>query len=91
MNEKSNIKTAIIGAGCFWCTEAIFKNITGVISVEPGYSGDIINKPTYQKICVSSTCHAEVVKISYNTEVIDFETLVKINLLTHDPTTLNNQ
>ena len=91
MNEKSNIKTAIFGAGCFWCTEAIFKNITGVISVEPGYSGGIINNPTYQEVCVGSTGHAEVVKITYNPEVIDFETLVKINLLTHDPTTLNKQ
>lgn len=86
-----NVQTAVLGAGCFWCVEAIFQNIDGVEKVEPGYSGGKIANPTYKMVCYGNTGHAEVAKIWYNPEVISYETLLEVFWHTHDPTTLNRQ
>lgn len=90
-SSKDILATAVFGGGCFWCTEAIFKTINGVVKIEPGYAGGNIHNPSYKDICTGQTGHAEVIKVTYEPQVIDFATLVRIHLTTHDPTTLNYQ
>ena len=85
------IKTCYFGGGCFWCTEAIFKNINGVISIYPGYMGGDTKNPTYKQVCEGLTGHAEIVKIDYNSSIISFKDLLSVFFSTHDPTTLNRQ
>jgi len=82
---------AIFGAGCFWCVEAIFSQLEGVINVESGYTGGIIDNPTYESVCSGATNHAEVCKITYNQDIITFEELLRLFFQMHDPTTLNRQ
>ncbi|MCC9607144.1 peptide-methionine (S)-S-oxide reductase MsrA [Blastopirellula sp. JC732] len=82
---------ATFGGGCFWCTEAIFARLNGVTHVEPGYSGGTTDNPTYEAVCRGTTGHAEVIRIEYNPEVVDFASLLEIFFQTHDPTTLNRQ
>lgn len=84
-------KTATFGSGCFWCTEAIFQKLKGVLSVTPGYSGGKRENPTYDQVCSGATGHAEVVHIQYDSEIISFEELLQVFWKTHDPTTLNRQ
>ena len=79
------------GGGCFWCTEAIFQRITGVVKVESGYSGGTVTNPTYREVCSGATGHAEVVEITYNPGEISFDDLLRIHLGTHNPTTVNRQ
>ena len=86
-----NQATAVFGGGCFWCLEAIFSELQGVLEVVPGYSGGHLENPTYEQVCTDQTGHAEVVKITYNREVISYEDLLRIFFSTHDPTTLNRQ
>lgn len=86
--EKSQ---AVFGAGCFWCVEAIFQNLKGVESVESGYSGGEIKNPSYKEVCMGVTGHAEVVKVTFNPEVISYKKLLEVFFQTHDPTTLNKQ
>lgn len=81
----------IFGNGCFWCTEAIFQELKGVINVQPGYSGGRIKKPTYKQVCSGKTGHAEVIQITFDPTQINFEVLLNIFFITHDPTTLNRQ
>jgi peptide methionine sulfoxide reductase msrA/msrB len=88
--EKEEGK-ATFGGGCFWCTEAIFQRLQGVLKVESGYSGGRTVNPTYREVCSGLTGHAEVVQISFDPEKINYEDLVKIHLSTHNPTTLNQQ
>ncbi len=88
-NQKQEI--AIFGAGCFWCVEAVFQNLKGVIKVESGYSGGKIKNPTYSEVCTGQTGHAEVAKITFNPDIVSFETLLSVFFKTHDPTTLNYQ
>ena len=83
--------TATFGAGCFWCTEAIFQQLNGVVSVESGYSGGARPNPTYDQVCSGATGHAEVTQIVYNPSVIGFDELLEVFWKTHDPTTLNRQ
>ncbi|MDD3497926.1 MAG: peptide-methionine (S)-S-oxide reductase MsrA [Candidatus Moranbacteria bacterium] len=85
------IKEAYFGGGCFWCTEALFFRLKGVIDVISGYAGGTIESPTYEKVCTGKTGHAEVVKIKYDPDIIGYETLVSIFFSTHDPTTLDRQ
>lgn len=85
------MQTAIFGAGCFWCTEAIFQNLKGVTSVLPGYTGGLVPNPTYEQICGGDTGHVEVAKIEFDSEVIKFSDLLNVLFATHDPTTLNRQ
>ncbi len=82
---------AIFASGCFWCTEAIFDNLNGVISVVPGYIGGTVSNPSYEQVCSGTTGHAEAIKITYDREVLSFENLLKVFFETHDPTTLNRQ
>ena len=82
---------AILASGCFWCTETIFDNVLGVVSVVPGYIGGKIPNPKYEEICTGTTGHAEAVKIEYDTNIISFSKLLEIFFKTHDPTTLNRQ
>ena len=82
---------AILASGCFWCTETIFDNVSGVVSVIPGYIGGKISNPKYEEICTGTTGHAEAVKIKYDTNIISFSKLLEIFFKTHDPTTLNRQ
>lgn len=84
-------ETAVLGSGCFWCTEAIFKELRGVKSIEPGYSGGTVPNPTYEQVCSGSTGHAEVAQITFDPSVISFELLLKIFFTVHDPTTPNRQ
>lgn len=81
----------VFGGGCFWCTEAMFREIEGVSTVISGYCGGETNDPTYYEVCNGTTGHAEVIEITYDPTVISFDSLVKIHLTTHDPTTLNRQ
>ncbi len=83
--------TATFGAGCFWCVEAVFQNLEGVVSVVSGYEGGKISNPTYKEVCSGLTGHAEVIQIIYDPAVISFEDLLEVFWQTHDPTTLNRQ
>lgn len=82
---------ATFGGGCFWCLEAIFSDLTGVLKVIPGYSGGHVPNPTYQQVCNTDTGHAEVVQITYDGEILSYRELLEIFFSTHDPTTLNKQ
>lgn len=85
------MKTLIFGGGCFWCTEAIFKYVSGVEDVVPGYIGGTTLNPTYEEVCTGKTGHAEAVKISYDETKTTLGELLKIFFKTHDPTTRNRQ
>ncbi len=85
------MEVATFGAGCFWCVEAIFQSITGVISIEPGYAGGEVENPTYEDVCSGNTGHAEVCRIKFDDSKVSFEDLLNIFWTTHDPTTLNRQ
>ncbi|MEM0997857.1 MAG: bifunctional methionine sulfoxide reductase B/A protein [Bacteroidota bacterium] len=89
--EGEQYREATFGAGCFWCIEAVFQDLRGVISVESGYSGGHVSKPTYREICSGLTGHAEVARILFDPEIITFEELLEVFWMTHDPTTLNRQ
>ena len=91
MSSLAQTETATFGGGCFWCTEAIFKNLKGVENVESGYSGGKTKNPTYQEVCTGETGHAEVIQITFNPKVISFRELLEVFWETHDPTTLNRQ
>jgi len=84
-------KEIIFGTGCFWCSEAVFSQVKGVIQVTPGYSGGHKNNPTYGEVCSGLTGHAEVVKIQYDDNIISLRELLEIFLAIHDPTSLNRQ
>lgn len=80
-----------LGGGCFWCVEAVFQRIEGVISVKPGYAGGKTLNPTYKEICTGKTGHAEVAQITYDPKIVTFEQILDVFWLSHDPTTLNRQ
>ncbi|MBI5466624.1 MAG: peptide-methionine (S)-S-oxide reductase MsrA [Candidatus Kerfeldbacteria bacterium] len=82
---------ATFGSGCFWCTEAIFRDLNGVLAVTSGYAGGTVPNPTYEQICGGQTGHAEVVQVEFDPAAISYSQLVEIFFLTHDPTTMNRQ
>jgi peptide-methionine (S)-S-oxide reductase len=88
-NRENEVAT--LGAGCFWCTEAVFQNIKGVVEVVSGYSGGSVKNPTYEQICSSSTGHAEVSQITYDPKILSYDELLFIFWGIHNPTTLNQQ
>jgi len=90
-NNMDSLQIATFGSGCFWCTEAIFERVNGVVKVESGYSGGTVENPSYQEVCTGTTGHAEVTQITYDPSVISFDELLEIFWKTHDPTTLNKQ
>ena len=87
----SNEKIAILAGGCFWCTEPVFTQLKGVIKVESGYVGGHTENPTYKTISNGDTGHAEAVRITFDAEMISFESLLEVFLVAHDPTTPNRQ
>ncbi|CAK9884936.1 MAG: Peptide methionine sulfoxide reductase MsrA [Candidatus Erwinia impunctatus] len=82
---------ATLAAGCFWCTEAVFKQLAGVTSVESGYTGGSVPHPTYQQVCSGETGHAEAIRIGFDPEIISYGVLLDVAMATHDPTQLNRQ
>jgi peptide-methionine (S)-S-oxide reductase len=87
----SALELATLAGGCFWCTEAIFKRVKGVVSVTPGYAASRIPNPSYEQVCTGNTGAAEAIQIRYDPQVISYEKLLDIFWHTHDPTTLNRQ
>ena len=86
-----NIEVAILGNGCFWCTEAVFQLVKGVTKVESGYSGGDTVNPTYKDICTGTTNHAECLRVSYDSNIVTYEDILKVFWESHDPTTRNRQ
>lgn len=91
MADGAKADTATFGTGCFWCTEAIFQQLNGVLKVSSGYSGGQKPNPSYKEVCEGNTGHAEVVQIVYDPTKISFDELLEVFWQTHDPTTLNRQ
>ncbi len=89
--ENKNLETATLGAGCFWCVEAVFDDLQGVESVESGYSGGHTESPTYKEVCSETTGHAEVAQVKFNPEEISFKEILQVFFTVHDPTQLNRQ
>jgi peptide-methionine (S)-S-oxide reductase len=88
---NKNIQSAVFAGGCFWCTEAVFQDLKGVISVLPGYTGGNMDNPTYDRVSGGNTGHAEAIKIDFDQDIISFDDLLSVFFNTHDPTTLNRQ
>jgi peptide-methionine (S)-S-oxide reductase len=88
---SENIDTATFGTGCFWCTEALFEQLNGVVKVTSGYSGGQVSNPTYKQVCTGETGHAECVQIQYEPQKISYDELLEVFWQVHDPTTLNRQ
>lgn len=86
-----NKETIVLGGGCFWCTEAVFKMLKGILSVLPGYAGGTTPNPTYASVCNGDTGHAEVVEIVYDPSLIKLEDILTVFFGSHDPTTVNRQ
>ena len=85
------METAVLGGGCFWCLEAVYKRFEGVLSVASGFAGGNAEDPTYEQVCTGETGHAEVVKIEFDPLIISYDGLLDIFWKLHDPTTLNRQ
>lgn len=90
-NPQSNHEVATLGAGCFWCVEACFEQLKGVISVVSGYSGGHVPSPSYEQVCTKTTGHAEVVRVVFNPKEIGYREILQVFFSIHDPTTLNRQ
>lgn len=90
-NLDLKLDSALLGAGCFWCVEAVFQRVPGVKQIISGYSGGALVNPSYKDICEGTTGHAEVILVKYNPAEVSFETLLSVFWQTHDPTTLNRQ
>ena len=88
---NSNLETATLAAGCFWCVEAVFDDLIGVEDVVSGYSGGHTENPTYQQVCSETTGHAEVVQIKFDPAELSFADLLRVYFTVHDPTQLNRQ
>jgi len=90
-NSGNSYQEATFGAGCFWCVEAIYQRVNGVVAVESGYSGGHVNNPSYREVTSGRTGHAEVARLTFDPSVISYEELLEVFWHTHDPTTLNRQ
>jgi peptide-methionine (S)-S-oxide reductase len=90
-NDNNGLQLATFGSGCFWCTEAIFQQVDGVLKVESGYTGGKVKNPTYKEVCSGLTGHAEVIQLTYDPKKVSFEELLEFFWKSHDPTTLNKQ
>ncbi|HSQ81482.1 MAG TPA: peptide-methionine (S)-S-oxide reductase MsrA [Casimicrobiaceae bacterium] len=91
MNHESTLATAVLGGGCFWCLDAVFRELEGVASVESGYAGGDLAAPTYEQVCRGDTGHAEVVRLRFDPAAISFPDLLRVFFTIHDPTTRNRQ
>ncbi|KHL24397.1 peptide methionine sulfoxide reductase [Croceibacterium mercuriale] len=84
-------ETAIVAGGCFWCTEAVFRDVIGVSEVESGYIGGTVPDPTYKAVCSGTTGHAEAIRVTYDPDVLSYAQLLDMFMETHDPSQLNRQ
>jgi peptide-methionine (S)-S-oxide reductase len=91
MSQQSATEVAILGGGCFWCTEAVYLEARGVTRVESGYMGGDVPHPTYEQVCAGTTGHAEVIRLEFDSNVISYRDILEIFFTIHDPTTLNRQ
>lgn len=96
MNSKNGptngeTEVATLGGGCFWCLEAVYDQLDGVVSVESGYAGGHVKDPSYQEVCTGTTGHAEVVQVTFRPEQVSFKEILQVFFTIHDPTTLNRQ
>jgi peptide-methionine (S)-S-oxide reductase len=89
--SSSQTETIVLGGGCFWCTEAVFDRVQGVVDVESGYSNGQVMHPSYEQVCTGRTGHAEVVKLAFDPAQITLREILEIFFVVHDPTTLNRQ
>ena len=89
--DAGRSEVATLGGGCFWCVEAVFEETKGVLKVESGYSGGFVPNPTYRQVCSETTGHAEVVRVTFDPEVLSYRDVLEIFFAMHDPTTLNQQ
>ncbi|HSP06476.1 MAG TPA: peptide-methionine (S)-S-oxide reductase MsrA, partial [Acidobacteriota bacterium] len=87
----TNLQTATLAGGCFWCLEAVYDELKGVHSVESGYAGGHVDNPSYRDVCTGNTGHAEVVQIRFDPNVVSYRDLLNVFFTIHDPTTLNRQ
>ena len=85
------LEKATLGGGCFWCTEAVYLELKGVVEVKPGYSGGHVKNPSYREVCNETTGHAEVVQITFDPAIVNYTEILEVFFATHDPTTLNRQ
>ncbi len=91
MTERAGTEAATLAGGCFWCLEAIFKEVDGVEDVTSGYTGGTAVNPSYQEVCTNATGHAEAVQLTFNPDQISYREILQIFFSVHDPTTLNRQ
>jgi len=91
MSDTIKVEKATLGAGCFWCVEAIFQDIKGVLKVESGYTGGKVQNPSYEQVCSGTTGHAEAVQITFDPSIVTYEQILMVFFHVHDPTTLNRQ
>ena len=91
LNCPDGLEVVVLGGGCFWCTEAVFLRLNGVIQVNSGYAGGLVERPSYQQICSGTTGHAEVIQVTFDPKKISLSELLAVFWATHDPTTLNRQ
>jgi peptide-methionine (S)-S-oxide reductase len=91
VNSTDSLETITLGAGCFWCVEAVFQSINGVTSAKSGYSGGAVKNPSYKEVCNGTTGHAEVVQVIFDPKKVSLSEILEVFFATHDPTTLNRQ
>lgn len=91
MDTATNTEIAVLGGGCFWCTESVFLALHGVLEVIPGYCGGHVSNPSYEQVCEKNTGHIEVVQVRFDPALISFESLLQVFFATHDPTTPDRQ
>lgn len=91
IQDARRLEVATLGGGCFWCTEAVFEQLHGVEAVESGYAGGAVPNPTYEQVCSGETGHAEVVRVTFDPEVVSYRDILRIFFATHDPTTRDRQ
>lgn len=89
--NSTDLETATLGGGCFWCLEAVFERLAGVQRVVSGYAGGRTESPTYREVCAGTTGHAEVIQIEFHPEIISYDRILEVFWASHDPTTLNRQ
>ena len=89
--KNTDVEVAVLAGGCFWCMEAVFIEVKGVLKVDPGYSGGKVDDPSYEEVCTGKTGHAEAVRITYDPSIISYDDILEIFFSTHDPTSLNKQ
>ncbi len=88
---SENLEIATLGGGCFWCVEAVFQDLKGVVKVESGYSGGPSADPSYKEVCSGLSGHAEVVQVTFDPAIVSFQDILRVFFTVHDPTTLNRQ